>query len=194
MAFERILNTPKRGIGLSTLQQIHGLARLENISLPKAARRLSETESLRPSTRTALVKFFQNLDTWRGLLHNTPHSEVVKIMLEDSGYIAFWQADKSVEAPGRLENLKELVGAVEEFDSLQSFLEHVSLVMDATNRSQEEMISLMTLHAAKGLEFETVFFNRVGGRNFPPSSNFRGKWHRRSGGGTPPSLCGYYPG
>lgn len=158
MAFERILNTPRRGLGTTTLQLLHTTARARNLSLTRAARELIEEEgALRGAARTALRKFFQQLDEWRDLLARNSHVEVAKIVLEDSGYIAMWQQDKSADAPGRIENLKELVAALEEFESLQAFLEHVSLVMDTTRQNQEEMISLMTLHAAKGLEFETVY-------------------------------------
>lgn len=157
MAFERIINTPKRGIGTTTLQQIHLYAREHHISLPRAAEKVAETEALRGATRMALRKFFQNMETWRDLLTKDNHVNVAKILLEDSGYIQMWRDDKSADAPGRLENIKELVRALEDFETLQDFLEHVSLVMDTTRQTHGEMISIMTLHAAKGLEFDTVY-------------------------------------
>jgi len=157
LAFERIINTPRRGIGATTLQLIHIYARENALSLPQAARILTETDAIRGSARTALQAFFLNLDRWRHTLQQEDHVTVAKTALDESGYTQMWQEDKSPEAPGRLENLKELVGAMEEFNSLGEFLEHVSLVMDTTQQDQADMITIMTLHAAKGLEFDIVF-------------------------------------
>jgi len=157
LAFERIINTPRRGIGATTLQLIHTYARENTISLPQAARVLCETDAIRGSARTALRAFFLDLDRWRHSLQNDHHVSVAKMVLDESGYTGMWRADKSPDAPGRLENLKELIRAMEEFDTLESFLEHVSLVMDTTKQDQADMIMIMTLHAAKGLEFDTVF-------------------------------------
>lgn len=157
LAFERIINTPRRGIGSTSLQLIHTYARDHMISLPQAARQLSETEAIRGGARTALRAFFQNLDRWQETLLKESHVEVAKIVLDESGYTRMWREDKSPDAAGRLENLKELVRALEDFETLAEFLEHVSLVMDTTKQDQAEMITIMTLHAAKGLEFDTVF-------------------------------------
>jgi len=159
LAFERIINTPRRGIGATTLQLIHTYARENAISLPQAARILCETDSIRGSARTALRTFFLNLDRWRNSLQSDHHVTVTKVVLDESGYTGMWREDKSPDAPGRLENLKELIRAMEEFDTLGGFLEHVSLVMDATKKDQADMILIMTLHAAKGLEFDTVFLS-----------------------------------
>lgn len=159
LAFERIINTPRRGIGATTLQLIHTYARENGISLPQAARLLCETESIRGAARTALRTFFLNLDRWRNSLQNEHHVTVTKMVLDESGYTTMWREDKSPDAPGRLENLKELIRAMEEFDTLGGFLEHVSLVMDTTKQDQADMILIMTLHAAKGLEFDTVFLS-----------------------------------
>ncbi len=156
LAFERIINMPRRGIGQTTLQAMHILAREQGISLPRAARYYAD-HTARGVTGTNLRHFFTNLDRWRTLLETEPHSEVTKIILDESGYTAFWRQDKSADAPGRLENLKELVNAIEEFQYIPGFLEHVSLVMDNNQQNQQDMVSLMTLHAAKGLEFDTVF-------------------------------------
>ncbi len=156
LAFERIVNTPRRGIGQTSIQAMHMLAREQGISLPRAARYYAESVA-RGAAGTNLRQFFANLDRWRALLETDPHSEVVKIILDESGYTTFWRQDKSADAPGRLENLKELVHAIEEFQSIPGFLEHVSLVMDNNQQNQQDMVSLMTLHAAKGLEFDTVF-------------------------------------
>jgi len=167
LAFERIINTPRRGIGSTTLQVMHTYARENAISLPQAARTLCESDSIRGGARTALRTFFQDLDRWRDCLQNDHHVTVTKMVLDESGYTRMWRDDKSPDAAGRLENLKELVRAMEEFDTLGGFLEHVSLVMDTTKKDQADMITIMTLHAAKGLEFDTVFLCRLGGRSIP---------------------------
>jgi DNA helicase-2/ATP-dependent DNA helicase PcrA len=157
LAFERIVNVPKRGLGDATLKQVNDLARASNISLPEAARRIVETDELKPAPRRNLGQLVRDLQTWRKLAETTPHAELAQIVLDESGYTAMWQNDKSIEAPGRLENLKELIHALEEFDSLGGFLEHVSLVMENAATSDGEMITIMTLHGAKGLEFDIVF-------------------------------------
>lgn len=157
LAFERIINTPRRGIGTATLQMVHQLSRAENIATIEAARRLAETDELRPQTRRALSRLLNDIDRWRQQLDVKSHVDLAESVLDESGYTEMWQRDKSPEAPGRLENLKELISALEEFDTLPGFLEHVSLVMEAGETDGGEMVSLMTLHAAKGLEFDHVF-------------------------------------
>lgn len=157
LAFERIINTPKRGIGTASLQLIHTYARERSISVSKAARILCETDEIRGGARTSLRKFFVDLDRWRDQAGRETHIEMAKIVLDESGYTTMWKEDKSADAPGRLENLKELIKALEAFESLPSFLEHVGLVMDNAQVGREDMISIMTLHSAKGLEFDTVF-------------------------------------
>jgi DNA helicase-2/ATP-dependent DNA helicase PcrA len=157
LAFERIMNTPKRGIGTSTLQILHQYARCEQVSLPEAALRLIETDEIRGKAKTALHTLLHDIGRWRSQLTTTPHGELARIILDESGYTAMWQVDKSPEAPGRLENLKEFVNALEEFESLPTFLDHVSLVMENITNTSAEMVSIMTLHSAKGLEFNTVF-------------------------------------
>lgn len=157
LAFERIMNTPKRGIGTSTLQTLHHYARMEEISLTEATLRLMETDELRGKAKTSLQELLYDINRWRKLLESMPHGEVAGIILDESGYTAMWQADKSPEAPGRLENLKEFVNAIDEFESLPLFLEHVSLVMENARGIGSEMVNIMTLHSAKGLEFNTVF-------------------------------------
>jgi DNA helicase-2/ATP-dependent DNA helicase PcrA len=157
LAFERIINTPKRGVGPAALQQLYSYARSERISLMESAARLVETDELKPKLRQTLRGLVENFVSWRGLLQNLPHPEVAQVVLDDSGYTGMWQLDKSPEAPGRLDNLKELIGALAEFDTLPAFLEHVSLVMEATSNTVGDQVSLMTLHGAKGLEFDIVF-------------------------------------
>lgn len=157
LAFERIVNKPRRGIGDATVQAMHQLSRARNIPLTEAARILTETDDLRPQARRAITSLLADFDRWRELAHNVDQVELAGTVLDESGYTEMWQKDKAPDAPGRLENLKELVSALDEFENLSGFLEHVSLVMEAGDTSGGPMINLMTLHAAKGLEFNTVF-------------------------------------
>ena len=157
LALERIINKPKRGIGLASLQSIHQLARLESISLWLSITKIIETDELRPAARKNLTMLVNDFTRWRSMLENTDHIELAGIVLDESGYTEMLLKDKSPEAPGRLENLKELISALEEFDGLNQFLEHISLVMENAEDDTTEQISLMTLHAAKGLEFDKVF-------------------------------------
>src|SRR3984893_6976943 len=149
LAFERILNTPRRGIGTATVQQLHALARAERLPLIEAARVLSTDGQLRPAARNALAGFIAALDRWRAQAESPSHNDLVQIVLDVSGYTAMWQADRSPDAAGRLENLKELVVGMAEFENLGGFLEHVSLVMDNAAESGGDMVNLMTLHSAK---------------------------------------------
>ena len=157
LAFERIVNTPRRGIGTATLQLLHTAARGEGASLVEATRRMIAGDGLPRGARNALANFVTMLDRWRDEAGTISHVELVQRVLDESGYTGMWQADHSPEAPGRLENLKELVVAIAEFENLGGFLEHVSLVMDNAADNGGDMVNLMTLHSAKGLEFDTVF-------------------------------------
>ena len=157
LAFERIVNTPRRGLGDATLQLVHRLARASDCSLYQAAETLVETDELKPKPRAALAGLLEKFAAWRALAEEAPHWDVLNAVLEESGYREMWKRDKTPQAPGRLENLEELTGALEEFESLGEFLEHVSLVMDREEGRGEEMVNLMTLHGAKGLEFDSVF-------------------------------------
>lgn len=157
LAFERIVNTPKRGLGDKTIQRLHGLARAEQMPLTNAAAALIETDELPGTARRALAGLIADIGRWRSQLDELPHPELARLILEESGYIAMWQADRSAEAAGRLENLQELTRAMEEFENMTSFLDHVSLVMENEQSDNSEKITIMTLHAAKGLEFDTVF-------------------------------------
>src|SRR5947209_2491253 len=157
LAFERILNTPRRGIGSATVQELHGCARSERLPLIEAARVLIAGARIRPAARNALAEFIGAVDRWRGRAQQISHTDLVQIVLDESGYTAMWQADRSPDAAGRLENLKELVVAMAEFENLGGFLEHVSLVMDNAAEAGGDMVNLMILHSAKGLEFDTVF-------------------------------------
>ena len=157
LAFERIINVPKRGIGEATLQVLHRLARSEDIPLTQAARNIVETDELRPQARRSLRTVVESFERWRSLVSSMTHTELAETILDDSGYTAMWQNDRSPDAPGRLENLKELTRAIGEFENMTGFLEHVSLVMDNDDASEGAKANLMTLHAAKGLEFDSVF-------------------------------------
>jgi DNA helicase-2/ATP-dependent DNA helicase PcrA len=157
LKFERIVNVPKRGLGDTTVKRIHDLARARAVPLYQAAREIIETDELSAKARKSLSDLMASFERWRGNLESMRHTDLAELVLDESGYTAMWQADKSPQAQSRLENLKELVRFMHDFDTLQGFLEHVSLVMDADQSSDGDRVSLMTLHAAKGLEFGIVF-------------------------------------
>lgn len=157
LAFERIVNVPKRGIGASTMQQLFDTSRSRTIPLIHAAKALLEENIIKGKTGAALSELVENLRRWSELFTQLPHAEVVERMLDESGYRQMWKEDKSLEADGRLENLRELLRALEEFEDIGEFLEHVSLVSDTEEANGDNMVSIMTLHGAKGLEFDTVF-------------------------------------
>ncbi len=157
LAFERIVNVPKRGLGDKAVAKVHQLARGEGVSLTTAAARILDTDELTPQARRALGNLVGDIHRWRGLANDLPHAELAGRILDESGYTAMYQAEKSVEAAGRLENLSELVRAMEEYETLGAFLEHVSLVMDNESGRQEPQVTIMTIHGSKGLEFDTVF-------------------------------------
>ncbi|HEX6141142.1 MAG TPA: UvrD-helicase domain-containing protein [Geminicoccaceae bacterium] len=157
LALERIINVPKRGLGDATVQLIQRAARGAETSLVAAARMLCLTDELRGRARTSLTRLLDDLDRWRELAQGAPPRTLAETVLEESGYVRMWQDDRSPDAPGRLENLKELVRAISEFETLTGFLEHVGLVMDNASDPAGEMATVMTLHAAKGLEFGSVF-------------------------------------
>ena len=157
LAFERIVNVPKRGLGDATVQMLHGIARKRQIPLSEAARTVVETDELKPKARGSLRALVESFDRWRVQREAIPHTELAEIVLDESGYTEMWQKDRSADAAGRLENLKELVRSMEEFENLQGFLEHISLVMDRDGGADEDAVSVMTLHSAKGLEFDSVF-------------------------------------
>ncbi|MEA2894541.1 MAG: ATP-dependent helicase UvrD/PcrA [Bradyrhizobium sp.] len=157
LAFERIVNVPKRGLGDATVQMLHDHARKRRIPLSEAARAVVETDELKPKARSSLRALLDSFVRWRAQGEIMPHTELAEIVLDESGYTEMWQKDRSADAAGRLENLKELVRSMEEFENLQGFLEHISLVMDRDSGADADAVSLMTLHSAKGLEFDNVF-------------------------------------
>ena len=157
LAFERIYNQPRRGLGEATLATLHQYGRRAGLSLMRAGRALVETEELKPRPRQILRRLFEDFERWRNQAGQLPHEELAQLVLEESGYIDMWKAERTPDAAGRLDNLKELVRSMGEFPDLGSFLEHVSLVMDVDSGEEGERVSIMTLHAAKGLEFDIVF-------------------------------------
>ncbi len=157
LAFERIVNTPKRGLGDATLQMLHDVARKRRIPLSEAAAAVSATDEMKPKPRLALRTLMESFARWRAKKDVMPHTELAEMVLDELGYTDMWQKDRSADAAGRLENLKELVRSMEEFENLAGFLEHISLVMDRDSGEGEQAVNIMTLHSAKGLEFDTVF-------------------------------------
>jgi len=159
LAFERIVNTPKRGLGDKAQQKIQNVARENGVSLVDGARIALADKVLGGKGAAELRVLIDGIDRWGRMAGDQAitHMELAEIILDESGYTTMWQNDKTPEAAGRLENLKELVKALEQFENLQGFLEHVSLVMDNDSQEGEEKVSIMTLHAAKGLEFPVVF-------------------------------------
>ncbi|MCF3934000.1 UvrD-helicase domain-containing protein [Acuticoccus sp. M5D2P5] len=157
LAFERIVNVPARGLGQVAVRTIGEAARAREIPMIAAAGELLATDEIKGKGRTALKTLLGAFDRWRDQLDRMGHTELAEIILEESGYTDMLKADRSADAPGRLENLKELIRSMEDFDSLPAFLEHVSLVTDAQGEATAEAVTLMTLHAAKGLEYDVVF-------------------------------------
>ncbi|HRK97595.1 MAG TPA: UvrD-helicase domain-containing protein [Alphaproteobacteria bacterium] len=159
LAFERIVNVPKRGIGGATLKSIHEEARRKNQPMTNATQDMLAAGVLKAKVGAALGMLMGDFDRWRSMLSTSAHGELAGQILDESGYLTMWQSDKSPEAQGRVENLKELIAGMEEFESLPAFLEHVALVMETQNSGtgQVDYVSLMTLHGAKGLEFDCVY-------------------------------------
>ncbi|MEX0351512.1 MAG: ATP-dependent helicase [Paracoccaceae bacterium] len=159
LAFERIVNTPKRGLGDKAQQTIQMTARSNGVSLVEGARLAVEQGAIKGKGGGALRELVEGLARWGRMAgdKDLTHMELAEIVLDESDYTGFWQNDKTPEAPGRLENLKELIKALEGFENLQGFLEHVSLIMDNEQNDGGAKVSIMTLHAAKGLEFPAVF-------------------------------------
>jgi DNA helicase-2/ATP-dependent DNA helicase PcrA len=157
LAFERIYNVPRRGLGEATFVLVRSHARRAGISLLRSAWILVESEELKARPRQTLRDLLIDFDRWSAQIESMPHDELAQTVLEESGLIAMWRSERTPDAEGRLENLKELVRSMGEFPTLGGFLEHVSLVMEIESTEGGPKVSLMTLHAAKGLEFEVVF-------------------------------------
>jgi len=157
LAFERIYNTPKRGLGDKTLEKLHRHARVRAVPLSLASVEIADTDELPARARNTLIGFMRDVARWRDLAKTASPSELVRTMLDESGYTASLQAEKTAESAGRLENLVELARAMEDYETLGDFLEHVSLVMDNDAADDAEKVTIMTMHGAKGLEFDNVF-------------------------------------
>jgi len=156
LAFERIVNTPKRGVGATTIQKLQRTARAERVPLAEATRLLLQTDEIKGPARAGLSAFLKDVARWRSLAETVDHAELAETVLDESGYTAMWREDKSPQAAGRLDNLKELVRSMGEYDTLEAYLEHVALLTDVDAAEHEDEVSLMTLHSAKGLEFPLV--------------------------------------
>ncbi|HWU03660.1 MAG TPA: UvrD-helicase domain-containing protein [Novosphingobium sp.] len=157
LAFERIYNTPKRGLGDKTLEKLHRFARAQDMPLAAAALAIADTDELPARARGTLLALMRDLARWRDMIATHAPAEIARTLLDESGYTTMLQAEKSAESAGRLENLAELARAMEDYEDLGAFLEHVSLVMDNDANDTAEKVTIMTMHAAKGLEFDHVF-------------------------------------
>ncbi len=157
LAFERIINVPKRGLGKAALQKIHERANKLGISLPRAARHIIDSGDISGKAKVSLAGLLDNFDRWREQLDHLNHTELAELVLDESGYTDMWKASKLPDAPSKLDNLGELINAIAEFEDLGGFLEHISLIMEKAQASDVAKVSIMTLHGAKGLEFDTVF-------------------------------------
>ena len=157
LAFERIFNTPKRGLGDKTLEKLHRHARARNMPLSLAAIEIADTDELPARARNTLLALMRDVARWRDFAKTLSPAELVRTVLDESTYTAALQAEKSAESAGRLENLTELARAMEDYETLGEFLEHVSLVMDNDANDAAEKLTIMTIHAAKGLEFDNLF-------------------------------------
>lgn len=172
LAFERILNVPRRGIGAATLSLLHTHARHHHIPLEIAARQLIQSDEIKGKGKQNLEHFLKDIEQWREKEKTLFPHELAKVILDESGYTLMWKKETSADAPGRLENLKELVRALEDYKDLSSFLEHVSLVMENAQNLREEAVTIMTMHAAKGLEFSYVFLTGWEEGIFPSQNSY----------------------
>ena len=159
LAFERIANVPKRSIGESSFKQINEYARENKLSLEAASQTLIAQNLIKPKTKLGLLSFLNMVKKWRNdhIVKKINHVKLLQIILDESGYSASLKDKKDLENENRLENIKELLSAMKEFDNLESFLEHVSLATSIDQQWEGEKINLMTMHASKGLEFDAVF-------------------------------------
>ena len=157
LAFERMLNTPKRGLGDVTLKQLHEYSSKNKICLEDSARKLLEINHFKPKVKLLMKQILDLIDKWRSDLKKNKHYDLLKIILDESGYSAMLKNKKDIDNEDRIENLKELLRAMNDYDNLQGFLEHVALATSIDQEWDDERINIMTMHASKGLEFDTVF-------------------------------------
>ena len=175
LAFERIVNNPKRSIGDSTLKMIHEYSKKNSICLEKSSRLMIEKNLIKPKAKIGLTIFLDLLLKWRNDLNNKKlnHVKLLQIILDESNYSAMLKNKKDLENENRLENIKELLSAMKEFDTLESFLEHVALATSVDQEWDGEKVNMMTMHGAKGLEFDAVFFTWMGRRIISTSKIYR---------------------
>jgi DNA helicase-2/ATP-dependent DNA helicase PcrA len=176
MAFERIINVPKRSIGDSTLKQLHDCGRKNKKSLEDSAIELLQLNKIKPKTKLGLVQILGMFNKWRSDLKIKKHYELMEIILDESGYTKMLKDKKDLESEGRLENLKELIRGMQDYENLQNFLEHVALATSADQEWEGAKINLMTMHGAKGLEFDVVFLPGWEEGLFPHQTQVL--WHR----------------
>ena len=159
LSFERIVNNPKRSIGDSTIKSIHKFSKESNLNLERASKKMLEQNLIKPKAKIGLSLFINNLNKWRNdlITQKSNHVKLLQTVLDESGYSAMLKNKKDLDNENRLENIKELLSAMKEFDNLESFLEHVSLATSVDQEWEGEKINMMTMHAAKGLEFDVVF-------------------------------------
>ena len=157
LAFERIVNTPRRGLGETTIKQLHEYSSKSNLCLEDSARKLIELDKFKPKIKAAIKHLLDFLTKWRADLKTNKHYDLLKIILDESGYSEMLKNKKDLENENRLENLKELLRAMRDYDNLQGFLEHVALATSIDQKWEDERVNIMTMHAAKGLEFDVVF-------------------------------------
>ena len=157
LAFERIVNTPRRGLGETTIKQLHEYSSKSNLCLEDSVRKLIELDKFKPKIKAAIKHLLDFLTKWRADLKTNKHYDLLKIILDESGYSEMLKNKKDLENENRLENLKELLRAMRDYDNLQGFLEHVALATSIDQKWEDERVNIMTMHAAKGLEFDIVF-------------------------------------
>ena len=157
LAFERIVNTPRRGLGETTIKQLHEYSSKSNLCLEDSVRKLIELDKFKPKIKAAIKHLLDFLTKWRADLKTNKHYDLLKIILDESGYSEMLKNKKDLENENRLENLKELLRAMRDYDNLQGFLEHVALATSIDQKWEDERVNIMTIHAAKGLEFDVVF-------------------------------------
>ena len=189
LAFERIVNVPKRGLGDATVQMLHDHARKRRIPLFEAARAVVETDELKPKARGSLRDLILQFDRWRAQREVTSHTELAEIVLDESGYTEMWQKDRSADAAGRLDNLKELVRSMEEFENLQGFLEHISLVMDRDGGADERSRVADDAAFGQGARIRQRVPARLGGRPVSEPAHARRTGPRRPRGRAPARPC-----
>ncbi len=185
---------PKRGLGDATVQMLHDHARKRRIPLFEAARAVVETDELKPKARGSLRDLIASFDRWRAQREVTSHTELAEIVLDESGYTEMWQKDRSADAAGRLDNLKELVRSMEEFENLQGFLEHISLVMDRDGGAEDDAVSLMTLAFRQGAGIRQRVPAGLGGRPVSEPAHARRTGPRRARGRAASGPCRADPG